>query len=57
MTIRGTHTGLLMDIPATGKAVEVPGCNVIEVRDGLIYREADYFDTGTLMQQLGVAPG
>lgn len=57
VTIRGTHTGPLQDIPATGMAVTVPGCNVIEVKDGLIYREADYFDTMTLLKQLGVSEG
>lgn len=54
LTARGTHTGPLQDIPPTGRTVEMVGCNVVEERDGLIYREADYFDTLTLMKQLGV---
>ena len=54
ITARGTHTGQLEEIPATGKAVALNGCNVIEERDGLVYREADYFDSLTLLKQLGV---
>ncbi len=36
----------------TGRKVTVPICDVIEVRDGKVYAEREYFD----MQQLGVAP-
>ncbi len=32
-------------------------CNVVEARDGKIHRERDYFDTLSLMQQLGLADG
>jgi steroid delta-isomerase-like uncharacterized protein len=52
---RGTNTGPLDDIPPTGRRLEGVGCNVIEVRDGKIHRERDYFDTLALLQQLGVA--
>ena len=52
---RGTHTGPLGDVPATGRAVEVVACNVVEVRDGRILREREYFDTGAIMSQLGLA--
>jgi predicted ester cyclase len=55
--VRGTHTGPLQDIAPTGRSVALPGCNVIELRDGLIYREADYFDTATMLKQLGVTEG
>jgi steroid delta-isomerase-like uncharacterized protein len=52
---RGTQTGPLADIPPTGRRAEVVACNVVEVRDGKIYREREYFDSLSLMQQLGVA--
>jgi steroid delta-isomerase-like uncharacterized protein len=52
---RGTHTGPLDGIPPTGRRAEVVGCNVVEIRDGRIHRERDYFDTGALMRQLGLA--
>ncbi len=50
----GTHEGDLEGIPATGRRVELAGCNVIEVADGQIIRERDYFDIGAMLQQLGV---
>jgi steroid delta-isomerase-like uncharacterized protein len=52
---RGTHTGPLGDVPPTGRTAEVVGCNVVEVRDGRIVREREYFDRLALMEQLGLA--
>jgi steroid delta-isomerase-like uncharacterized protein len=51
----GTHTGDLMGIPATGKRFTLPLCNVIELRDGRVYREHEYFDIHHLLVQLGLA--
>jgi steroid delta-isomerase-like uncharacterized protein len=56
VTARGTQTGELAGIPATGRSASVLGCNVIEVRDGKVYRERDYFNEVSLLQQLGVMP-
>ena len=52
----GTQTRELLGIPPTGRSAEVPVCNVIEVLDGRIYREREYYDSLSLMQQLGVIP-
>ena len=49
----GTHQGDLMGIAPTGKKVSIPVCNVIEVRDGKIYREREYMDIATIMIQVG----
>jgi steroid delta-isomerase-like uncharacterized protein len=59
MVGRGTHKGELMGIPPTGKPVEIVICNVMELRDGKIYREREYMDMLTMMTQIGVmkAPG
>ncbi len=54
LTARGTHDGPLEDLSATGRRVEIVVCNVIEARDGKIYREREYFDSAALMSQLGV---
>jgi len=54
MAYSGTHKGELMGIAPTGKRVQGPICNVIEVRDGKIYREREYFDMMHMMVQLGV---
>ena len=51
---RGTHEGDLMGIAPTGKSITIPVCNVLEVRDGKIYREREYMDMATMMAQLGV---
>jgi steroid delta-isomerase-like uncharacterized protein len=56
VTARGTHRGDLGGIPATGKSVEVVVCDVVEVRDGKIHREREYYDAMTMMQQLGAIP-
>ena len=52
---RGTHKGELMHC-ATGKTLALPVCNVMEIRDGEIYREREYMDVMTLMTQLGAMP-
>jgi steroid delta-isomerase-like uncharacterized protein len=59
-TGRGTHTGTLAtsmgDIPATGRSMTLKLCDVIEFRDGLIVKQRSYFDTGSMMAQLGLLP-
>lgn len=40
--------------PATGRAVEVVVCNIIEAQDGRIVREREYFDGLSIMRQLGI---
>ena len=52
----GTHDGDLMGIAATGRHMSMPVCNVIEVRDGMIYAEREYMDMMHMMEQLGIAP-
>lgn len=50
---KGTHTGSLNGIPATGRSVTAPRCNVIEVKDELIYREREYMDMLRVLVQIG----
>jgi len=52
----GTHQGELMGIAPTGRKISVPVCNVMEMRDGKVYAEREYFDAALMMQQLGVIP-
>ena len=52
----GTHRGELMGIAPTNRPAETHGCTVEEVRDGKIVREWVYWDTGSLLRQLGVLP-
>ena len=55
-TARGTNTGELMGTPPTGRPVEIRVCNLIEVKDGKIVAERDYWDQMSMMQQLGLVP-
>lgn len=50
---RGTHKGDLMGVAPTGKTVNIPVCNVIELRDGKVYREREYMDMMHVMTLLG----
>jgi steroid delta-isomerase-like uncharacterized protein len=52
----GTHRGGLEGVAPTGKRVSMPVCNVIELREGKLYREREYFDVLSLMQQLDAVP-
>ena len=51
---KGTHRGELNGIPPTGRTLDLVGCNVIEVADGKIIREREYYDSASVMIQLGV---
>lgn len=55
-TFRGRHTGELWGLPLTGRRVEVPMLAVYEVGDGLIRAGRLYYDTATVVRQLGEAP-
>jgi steroid delta-isomerase-like uncharacterized protein len=58
---RGTHTGTLKnasgEIPATGKGVTLELCDVIQIRDGKVQSVRTYFDSGSLLAQLGLMAG
>jgi len=57
---RGTHTGPLAspagDIPATGRSVDIPFCQVYRLKGGKIVSSHLYFDVATMMGQLGLMP-
>lgn len=54
LTGHGTQDGPLEEIPPTGRSMQIIACNVIEVVDGLIHREREYWDGVSLLKQLGV---
>jgi steroid delta-isomerase-like uncharacterized protein len=54
--MRGTHTGDLPGLPATGKRVEVRGASVLEFAGDKIRRCSDYWDMVTFLKQLGKMP-
>jgi steroid delta-isomerase-like uncharacterized protein len=51
--LSGTPQKDLNGKPLSGKSFSVRGCSVYEFRDGLIYRNTDYWDMGTAMRQMG----
>ena len=53
--VTGTHKGDLMGIAPTNKKISIPVCDVIELRDGKVYREREYMDMHHMMTQMGVA--
>jgi steroid delta-isomerase-like uncharacterized protein len=55
-TIEWSFSGTDKDIYKTGKKFSVRGVSVIDVRDGKIVRNLDFYDSGTIMRQVGVLP-
>lgn len=60
MVWRGTHTGSLIGahghVPPTWAQVELPVCEVLRFEGGLVLRVDTYFDTGSLLRQMGLFP-
>ena len=55
-TVRGTHTGPFMDLPASGRQVTVTGIDITRWRDGQMAEHWAEMDMLGLMQQLGAIP-
>ena len=59
VTGRGTHTGTLAtsmgDIPATGRSLTLQLCDILEFKNGKVQSQKTYFDTGSMMAQLGLS--
>jgi steroid delta-isomerase-like uncharacterized protein len=51
--IRATQTNTFRGLPPTGRSINVPGCEFIEVRGGKIHKIVGYYDRLTLLTQLG----
>lgn len=54
LTIRGTHQGELMEIPPTGREVEVGVLDLFHIADGKLAEHWAAIDNLGLMRQLGV---
>ncbi len=55
-TLRGTHTGNFMGIPATKKSMTVGAIAIYHVVNGKVAELRAQFDQMGMMQQLGVIP-
>jgi steroid delta-isomerase-like uncharacterized protein len=60
LAIRGTHTGDLQlasgNLPATGRKIDVPSCDVFHIENGKIKSFHCYNEGLIMLQQLGVIP-
>jgi steroid delta-isomerase-like uncharacterized protein len=52
--MRGTQASEFQGINAIGKSIDIVEVSLCTFRDGKISRQVDYFDSGTLLRQLGV---
>jgi steroid delta-isomerase-like uncharacterized protein len=50
--MRGTQTGDMPDLPATGKRVVLRGASMFEFAEGKIRRVADYWERAKMLEQL-----
>lgn len=55
-TMRATHKGTYMGIPATGKQITVKGVEINRIAGGKIVETWDFMDSLGMMNQLGVTP-
>ena len=55
-TARGTHNGVLMNIPPTGRQVTLKGVDILRVEGGKIVERWGEFDALGMLHQLGVIP-
>jgi steroid delta-isomerase-like uncharacterized protein len=55
-TYRGTHTGELMGIPASGNAVEMRSIDIWRVQDGMFAEHWDELNLLQVFQQIGALP-
>ena len=55
-TIEWTFSGTDKGVYKTGKKFSVRGVSVIDLRDGKISRNLDFYDLATVMRQVGVLP-
>lgn len=54
--IRGTHLGPMFGLPATGRALEIPAVSMLRMDCGVLVEDHFYFDSGTVMRQMGFMP-
>ena len=61
MKMSGVNTGDMempdgSKIPATGKSIEMNGCQVAKFQDGKIIKATQYYNMMSMMAQLGLMP-
>jgi steroid delta-isomerase-like uncharacterized protein len=54
--ITGTHNGEFARVPATGRRVDYPIIAIFELDENRLLCEKVYFDSATILRQIGVLP-
>lgn len=54
MTMTGTHDGEFDGVPPTGRRIDIPVAVFSTVAGGRIVEEREFYDTNTLLTQLGL---
>jgi steroid delta-isomerase-like uncharacterized protein len=57
MMLTGTHDGEFDGIPATGERLSLPLAVFTRIEDGRIVEDREFYDTGTMLTQLGLGGG
>lgn len=52
-TIRGTHTGEFLGVPASNRKITLPITEIFRIADGQFVEAWDQYDRMTVMQQIG----
>ncbi len=55
-TIRGTHTGEFLGVPASNRKITLPITEIFRIADGQLVEAWDQYDRMTVMQQIGAMP-
>jgi steroid delta-isomerase-like uncharacterized protein len=55
-TAQGTHRGPLMNIPATGRTVELRGVSLLTVRDNKVQQAMYFWDVAGFLRAIGLLP-
>ena len=53
-SFKGTHDGEMFGIPATNNKLEISGTTLVEMKDGKVFKEQDFFDQLSFLTQLGL---
>ena len=57
VTLEGTHTGLGLGVPPTGRKISIQGIIILRMVDGRIIEAWNSYDQLGLLRQIGALPG
>ena len=55
-TMSATHAGDFPNLPATGRTFTIEGVSILEVKDGLVKSQRDFYDQASFLRQVGALP-